>query len=138
MYVNPRHPNPPRQPGPPIDEGTELATIRRKDGHELRIRMKSYNGNPYVSIQLWSIDPQGNAWPVKGRSSSIRLNEIDEVVEGLKAAFREARETTRRQGQMEQRHDDQAEQPDRRQEQPANGAVRPPWESGNFDEFADS
>jgi hypothetical protein len=87
VWVSPNHPNPPRQPGPPPDDGRELVTIRRRDGHELRVRLKTYESHPYVLIQLWKLDAHGAAWPVKGRSTSIRMGEIGDVIDALQLAL---------------------------------------------------
>lgn len=102
MYVSPHHPNPPRQAEPPVDDGQELATIQRPDGHELRLRLKAYNDRPYVSAQLWSRNPDGTAWPVKGRSVSFRMGELAGVIDALQAAIGAGGEHQRQQDRRHQ------------------------------------
>lgn len=126
MWVSPNHPNPPKQAGPPEDSGQDLATIRRGDGHEMRLRLKTYEGKPYVMAQLWTAKRGEPAWPVKGRSVTFRMGELSAVIDGLQAALGAAGEMSRQQDRARpQREDWRAKPMPGRQE-----------EGGTFDEFS--
>jgi hypothetical protein len=77
----------PDRPKPPPDEGERLATFQRNHGDEMRVTLAEYQGHPYVSLRLWSPDPQtGELWPVKGRGCSLRMAELPELAEALRKA----------------------------------------------------
>jgi hypothetical protein len=89
MWVNPNHPSPPRQADPPEERGRRLATIPRGDDVELRVSLDSYRGHPYLSLRLWGQDVlSGEWWPLKGRGLSIRVGELEQVVDALESARR--------------------------------------------------
>src|SRR4051812_17372806 len=83
MYVSPNHPDPPRAAAPPEDDGQELATIPRKEGEQLRIRLKEFRGSRFVWIQPWSPGADGRLWPIRGKGVSLRLGELADVVNAL-------------------------------------------------------
>jgi hypothetical protein len=126
MWVSPNHPNPPRTAAPPQDDGVELATFPRGDGKELRIRLKTYNNNPYISLVLWE-----RGWPVKGRSLSIRLREVEAMTEALQRA-----------GELAETIERPAPEPARKPPPRRTTGVKPPFDPGsaaagyrpNFDE----
>src|SRR4051812_46182488 len=109
MWVSPNHPNPPRQNEPPPDDGQELTTVRRSDGHELRLRLKSYQGRPYVSVQLWCDRPGDGCWPVKGRSVTFRLNELGAIIDALQGAVGAAGDLDRQRHPVREGHRDTME-----------------------------
>jgi hypothetical protein len=77
----------PERPKPRPDDGERLATFQRNHGDEMRVTMAAFNGHPYVSLRLWSPDPQtGELWPVKGRGCSLRTSELPELAEALRKA----------------------------------------------------
>jgi hypothetical protein len=99
MWVNPNHPNPPRQPSAPEDDGQPLGSFRRGDGRdELRISLKTYEGRPYVSLRVWSRDDGGAWWPQKAKGVSVRLGEVSGVIDALQGAMAAAGERDRQRG----------------------------------------
>jgi hypothetical protein len=93
MWINPKHPNPPRQPRPPADTGRRLATIPRGDGREeLRVNLAEYHGRPYIALRLWQRDPSGAWWPTR-KGVSIRLSEARDVADALAEAMDRTRTT---------------------------------------------
>src|SRR5438477_303213 len=83
MYISPNHPCPPKTSAPPEDDGQDLGTIERRDGEQLRVRLKQYCGRDFVWIQPWSPGPDGRLWPQRGRGVSIRINELADVLRAL-------------------------------------------------------
>ena len=67
------------------DKGDVCGTVPRRDGSELVVTIKEYEGRPYVSIGLWA-----NGWPVKGKSVSVRMSELSGVLEALVTAAEKA------------------------------------------------
>lgn len=82
MWVNPKYPQPER-PSPPQEQGERLATLPRNQNEELRINLAEYNGRPFIGLRIWAKGSDGNFWPVKGKGLSIRVAEIDEVIDAL-------------------------------------------------------
>lgn len=101
MWVSDRHPDRDRllsRPRPPEPKGTLLASIPRRSGaveQELRIALDEYEGHPYVAIRLWERNPEGDLWPVKGKGISVRIGELDEVLDAIQAAIGAAGELDR-------------------------------------------
>jgi hypothetical protein len=85
VWVNPKYPRP-EQPAPPQEQGERLATLPRNQGEELRINLAEYDGRPYLALRIWARGSDGNLWPVKGKGGSIRVAEIDEVIDALNRA----------------------------------------------------
>ena len=73
-------------PTPPEERGQRLASIPRGRDEELRISLDEYEGRPYVSVRVWARGTGGSWWPVKAKGLSIRLREIDDVIEALAQA----------------------------------------------------
>ena len=97
MYISPNHPDPPRRPEPPPDDGRRLGAVSRGDGRdELRVTLKTFAGRPFVSLRVWSRDDDGAWWPVKGKGVSVRLGEIAGVIDALRRADAAAGELDRR------------------------------------------
>ncbi len=71
---------------PPTENGERLATLERGDDEQVRINWATYEGHPYVSFRLWTRDQLGQWWPDKARGITVRLREIDQVVEALTSA----------------------------------------------------
>mgnify|MGYP000013376684 FL=1 len=66
------------------DRGEVLAEIPRRDGSTLLVSWRVYEGRPFVSIAPWR-----DGWPVKGKGCSVRLGELNAVLDALvKAAER--------------------------------------------------
>jgi hypothetical protein len=90
VYISPNHPNPPRRPEPPREEGRRLATFARtprpgdgKPPQELRVSLEHFQGSPYVALKVWEQSSDGSWWPVKGKTISVRMGEVDELAEAL-------------------------------------------------------
>ena len=83
----------PRQQAP-VDDGVPLAALPRNNGQEeLRVGLKEYQGNRYVSLRVWGLDPGSDSWfPVRGKGCSVRLGEAEAVVEALRKAITTANE----------------------------------------------
>jgi Transcriptional Coactivator p15 (PC4) len=127
MWVNPNHPDPPRQAAAPEDTGQRLVTFPRNQGDELRVSLAEFNGFKFISLRVWERDRSGAWWPTK-KGASIRLRECGELAEVL-AHVAGRIEGGERRG-------------DRRQEGPppaqrGSARPRPPFESNrpDFDEF---
>src|SRR4051794_20663412 len=83
MWVSPNHPDPPRSPAAPQDTGYRLATFERHGGEEFRVSLAEYRGHPFVSLRVWAPGSDGQWWPVKGKSVSVKLGEVAELAEAL-------------------------------------------------------
>ncbi len=90
MYIHPRYAeltghSPPGFTSPPEPPGTTLATFERNQGAErLRVSSEEYQGHPFVRLAVWSRNPDtGHWWPMKGKSVSIRMRELPELVDAL-------------------------------------------------------
>lgn len=82
MWVSPSHPNPPRRPEPPAENGRRLATFDRGQGVEMRATLTTYEGNPYISLRVWEADRDGAWWPTR-RGCSVRISEAAELAAAL-------------------------------------------------------
>jgi hypothetical protein len=85
VWINPNHPNPPRQTSPPAprDSGQRVATFPRFGGEELRVSLAEYEGYPYLSLRVWAKGYDGQWWPQKGKGVSIKLGEVGGLAEAL-------------------------------------------------------
>lgn len=73
----------PARPAPaPPDPGRILARFSRPDGTELRVSLHSYEGKPYVRVAPWQSSAP-DAWPVKGKGSTVRVRELAGVAAAL-------------------------------------------------------
>lgn len=72
------------KPAPPIEDG-RLATFRRSETTELRVNLTEYQGRPFISLRVWE-HSNGQWLPCKGKGCSVRLSEIDGLVEALERA----------------------------------------------------
>jgi hypothetical protein len=79
---------------PPDDLGERLATISRGRDEELRVRLKEYEGHPFISLEKWQRDGQGRWWPQKG-SVSVRTKELTQVGVALFEADKRLRDDRR-------------------------------------------
>ena len=84
MWVSPNHPDPPRRPEPPGDNGERLATFDRGPGVEMRVCLSEYEGHPYISLRVWEVGRDGAWWPTR-RGGSVRISEAAELAEVLAA-----------------------------------------------------
>jgi hypothetical protein len=84
MGISPNHPNPPRRPEPPADNGERVATFDRGRGVELRVCLSEYEGYPYISLRVWERGPGGGFWPTR-KGCSVRLSEAPELAAALAA-----------------------------------------------------
>ncbi len=73
----------PARPAPaPPDAGRILARFSRPDGTELRVSLHRYEGKPYVKVAPWQ-SSAADAWPVKGKGSTVRVRELAGVAAAL-------------------------------------------------------
>lgn len=92
MWVNPKYAPPsPAAAREPRSEGRRLATLPRpghgrKDEEELRVSLDEYQGHEYVSIRLWFRSPRDGAWYPTKKGTSIRLRELEPVIDALTEA----------------------------------------------------
>lgn len=76
------------RPSAPEDTGRRLATLQRpKDNGELRISWSEYEGKPFVSVRLWTRDPNGHFWPHKEKGFTVRLHELADVADAIAEAL---------------------------------------------------
>lgn len=68
------------QRGP--DAGRILARVPRHDGTELRVSVHSYNARLFVQVGPWQSSAD-DAWPVRGKMTTVRRAEVAAVVAGL-------------------------------------------------------
>ena len=73
----------------PQDEGLKLATIRRGDKEELRLRWKTFEGKPYVELRLWTRQEEGADWWPTKKGCTVRLGELPDLALGFAAALEE-------------------------------------------------
>ena len=131
---SPRGQTPTRATGaPPLETGERIRTIVRTDDEELRINWALYEGNPYVSLRMWTRDRSGRWWPDSKRGLSIRLRELEDVADAIAAAQDLAAEHRDRRTRRDA--------PSRREPRRARVAPRPdvlplPSAPAEFDEFA--
>ena len=92
MWISPNHPNPPRRTEAPQEQGRLLERFERGDGVELRATLAEFEGHPYISLRVWEPGDGGELWPCKGKGLSIRLREVDGLVEALREGAALARE----------------------------------------------
>jgi hypothetical protein len=85
MWVSPNHPNPPRRPDAPRENGERLATFARHGGEELRVSLAEFNGHPFISLRVWAPGPDGQLLPVRGKGVSVKLREVAGLAEALAA-----------------------------------------------------
>jgi Transcriptional Coactivator p15 (PC4) len=76
MWINPNHPNPPRQAAAPQESGQRVATFARHGGEELRVSLAEYEGHPYLSLRVWAPGTDGQLWPVRGKGLAVKLREV--------------------------------------------------------------
>ena len=134
MWINPNHPDPPRQAPPPQETGDRLATFERHGGEELRVTLAEFNGHPFVSLRVWAPGPDGQLWPVRGKGVSVKLREVAGLAEALAAVAGQLGDVGR---------DDRGIRRDPGRgpaalRGPSRPAAQPPWEGAaeGFDEFA--
>lgn len=68
------------QRGP--DVGRILARVSRHDGTELRVSLHTYNARLFVQVGPWQ-SSDDDAWPVRGKMTTVRRAEVAAVVAGL-------------------------------------------------------
>jgi hypothetical protein len=103
VYVNPKYADQYPAPTPPAEQGTTLASFDRNRGNErLRVSFEVFNNFPFVRLQVWNRNGQGEWWPA-ARTVTVKRNEIEQVVESLRRA----------QGMLGQGQDRQASGPAR-------------------------
>ena len=100
-------------------------------GEEFRISIDEFEGHPFVSMRIWAPVMGGPMGPVRGKTMSVRVRELDDVIEALS----EARSILEGDGA---RREQQQQQP-RRGQRPDSGPAHPPARqpSTDFDEFGD-
>jgi hypothetical protein len=101
MWVNPRFATEQQQPdrpqAPPEPAGPVLAALLRrsrdKPDQELRLILETFNGHPYLRLQLWEQGRDG-WWPMRGRSVTVRMSEVADLADALAGALAEDRDGT--------------------------------------------
>lgn len=79
-----------RRPAPPApDAGKILAALPRFDGTELRVSLHTHEGKPFVRVGPWQSSAP-DAWPVKGKGTTVRMRELAAVAGALLDALDEA------------------------------------------------
>jgi hypothetical protein len=68
---------------PPPDPGRVLAECQRRDGTALLVSLRSYEGHRFLAIGVWS----SGGYPIRGKHSSVRLSELDDVAAALAEAI---------------------------------------------------
>lgn len=74
--------HPARPPPPPPDAGKILARVARTDGTELRVSLHRYEGRPFVRVGPWQSSAP-DAWPVKGKGTTVKVRELAAVAAAL-------------------------------------------------------
>ncbi len=69
-----------------VDAGEVLARAARQDGTELRVSLHTFEGKPFVRVGVWQ-SPAPDAFPVKGRSASVRVREFATLADGIARAM---------------------------------------------------
>ena len=69
--------------GGPPDPGRVLAECQRRDGTALLVSLRSYEGHRFLAIGVWS----SGGYPIRGKHSSVRLSELDDVAAALAEAI---------------------------------------------------
>lgn len=67
------------------DAGERISTIERKEGEQLRLERRSYNGYPFLDLRVWFQGDDGEWRPTK-KGLSIKPRELDEVIAALTKA----------------------------------------------------
>jgi len=60
------------------DQGVVHARIPRGDGTEFRVSQHAYEGRDFLRLGLWRGD-----WPLKGKTTTVRMSEAGVVVTAL-------------------------------------------------------
>src|SRR5690348_14641911 len=64
--------------------GICVAVFERKQGEELRMSVREFEGKRFIHMKIWQFDQTTRRWfPVQGRSCSIRMHEIAKFVSVL-------------------------------------------------------
>lgn len=90
MWVNPNHPNPPRQAVPPEEQGARLATFPRGPGVELRACLDEYEGHDYLTLRVWEQGRHDGEWWPTRKGVSVRLSEAQPLASVLAEAARDS------------------------------------------------
>jgi len=90
MWVNPNHPNPPRQAVPPQEQGARRATFPRGPGVELRACLDEYEGHRYFTLRVWEQGRHDGEWWPTRKGVSVRLSEAHDLARVLAEAARDS------------------------------------------------
>jgi hypothetical protein len=71
-----------RPAAPAPDAGKILAALPRFDGTELRVSLHTHEGKPFVRVGPWQSSAP-DAWPVKGKGTTVRVRELAAVAAAL-------------------------------------------------------
>jgi hypothetical protein len=81
-------PDPPRrQPDQAERQGELVRAVRRGPDDELRVTLEEYEGNPYISVRLWTFNRIDKVWMPTRKGCSVRLREAREVSAALLEAL---------------------------------------------------
>ena len=62
------------------ERGSRIATLRRREGEELRVTLTEWEGQRYVSVRVWR-QGRGKWFPTRGLS--VRVSELHEAARVL-------------------------------------------------------
>jgi hypothetical protein len=68
---------------PPDPTGQLLVAISRGETEQLRVSLDEFQGHAFVNVRVWAQDRNGGWWPVRGKGVSVRIRELNQVIEAL-------------------------------------------------------
>jgi hypothetical protein len=75
------------EPAAPQEVAVRLCTLARGPEKEFRAELSSWKGTRFVGLRQWNKALDGKSWhPDPKRGCSIRLSELDEMIEALAKA----------------------------------------------------
>jgi len=67
------------------ERGSRIATLRRREGEELRVTLAEWEGETFVHLRVWRRDSRGRWYPAR-RGLALRAGELPDVLDALAAA----------------------------------------------------
>ena len=67
------------------ERGSRIATLRRREGEELRVTLAEWEGETFVHLRVWRRDSRGRWYPAR-RGLALRAGELPDVLDALSAA----------------------------------------------------
>src|SRR4051794_5395809 len=71
---------------PPPEVGETLCVIPHANGRDrVRVSVERIHGGPRLLLRLqgWTLSPEGQDWPWKGRSISLRGDQVEDLIIAL-------------------------------------------------------